>query len=333
MMTNFRVSSKMHLFIIISVIIVVIGLAVGLVCQFTGSSFFNPGTDYSSYRAVRVEYSVFSDEAEVMEICEDAFSENGVSPYTYITADNSTGGEIEYRFLTSVDESALKAAAESIDEQVGLDSGNLGSASYSEIISEFGGTDDMMYAGIALAAAVVFQFIYFVIRYSLTMATSAFIADLHNLLIFYALLAIARVQVSISVVAISVFVVLLTMVCCGILFGKMRKNFKQDNYKSMSSFEQVDASLPECFKPITVINVVLASAFVIMLIFGLFGGSGIYGLFMPCASGIIAVAACQYGTLFFTPSVYSRLKQHADRHAAKKISKYSGAKKSAKSAE
>ena len=71
----------------------------------------------------------------------------------------------------------------------------------------------------------------------------------------------------------------------------------------------------------------------LVLIFGLFAGAGIYGLFMPCACGVMAVAACQYGTLFFTPSVYSRMKLRADKHAASKVSKYSGAKKAAKSAE
>ena len=70
-----------------------------------------------------------------------------------------------------------------------------------------------------------------------------------------------------------------------------------------------------------------------MLIFGLFAGSGIYGIFMPCAGGIIAAAVCEYGTMFFTPSVYSRLKKRADDYAAKKASRYSGAKKSVKPAE
>ena len=101
----------------------------------------------------------------------------------------------------------------------------------------------------------------------------------------------------------------------------------------MSSFEQVDAALREGFKPVTLINVILASAFVLVLIFSLFAGAGIYGLFMPCACGIIAAAACQYGSLFFMPAVYSRLKLRADNRAAKKASKYSGAKKAAKVAE
>ena len=332
-MTKFRFSSKMHLFIIISAIIVAIGLAVGLVCRFTANGFFNPGADYASYRAVRVEYTMPFTEEQVSEICESAFDENGVSYYASVSASNAGGSEVEYRFASSVDEAALKAAAESINSQVGLNSDLLGSAYYSEFTAEFGGANDMMYAGIALAAAVVFQFLYFVIRYKFTMAISAFIADLHNLALFYALVAITRVQVSLSVVAMSVFVVLLTMVCCGILFDKMRKNFRQDVYKAMSSFEQVDAASRESFKLVTLINVVLAVAFLVMLIFGLFAGSGIYGIFMPCAGGIIAAAVCEYGTMFFTPSVYSRLKKRADDYAAKKASRYSGAKKSVKPAE
>ncbi len=332
-MTKFNVSSKMHLFIIISSLVVAIGLAIGLICQFTAGGFFNSGADYSSYRSVTVQYSMPTTDDEVSEICENAFESHGVSYYLATEAENAGGDEIEYRFSLSADESALIAAAQEIDSAVGIGSGLLGSASYSEHTAAFGGMNDMMYAGIALAAAVVFQFIYFVIRYKLTMAAAAFVADLHNLLIYFALLAITRVQVSVSVVAISVFVVLLTMIGCGILFSKMRSDFRNDSFKAMPSFEQVDESLREGFKPVTIINVVLASAFVLLLVFSLFAGSGVYGLFMPCISGILAVIACQYGTLMFTPSVYSRLKQHADNYAAKRVSKYSGAKKAAKSAE
>ena len=332
-MNKLNVSSKMHLFIAISAILVAIGLAVGLVCQFVAGGFFNSGAGYASYKAVIVDYSMPTTEDEVMEICEGAFSANGVDYYSFQTAETSGGNEVEFRFTTSADTAALKAAAESISSEIGIESDLLGYAKYFEYTGEFGGTTDMMYAGIALAAAVVFQFIYFAIRYKFTMAIAAFVADLHNLLIFYALLAITRVQVSVSVVALAVLVVLLTMICCGILFGKMRKNFRQDSYKAMSSFEQVDAASRESLKPVTLINVVLASAFVLVLIFGLFAGAGIYGLFMPCACGVMAVAACQYGTLFFTPSVYSRMKLRADKHAASKVSKYSGAKKAAKSAE
>ena len=317
----------MHLFIIISTVIVAIALAVGLVCHFVANGFFNPGDNYSSYKAVKVLYSDLQISSErVEEICEQAFADSGVDYYTVVTAENASGEEVEYRFVTGVDSEALSSAAQSIQSSVQGEY-SLASASFTEYNAE-----DMMYAGIALAAAIAFQFLYFIIRYKFTMAVAAFVADLHNLLIFYAVLAITRVQVSLAVVALSVLVVLLTMVGCAVLFDKMRKNFRQDSYKAMPSFEQVDASLREGFPLVTLINVIVAASALVMLVFGLVSG-GLYGLFMPCAAAIIGAAACEYGTLFFVPAVYSRLKLRADEHAAKKVQKYSGAKKAEKVAE
>lgn len=331
-MNKLKISSKMHLFIIISTVIVAIGLAVGLVCQFVANGFFNPGDNYSSYKAVKVLYSDLQISSErVEEICEQAFADSGVDYYTVVTAENASGEEVEYRFVTGVDSKALSSAAQSIQSSVQGEY-SLASASFTEYNAEFGGTDDMMYAGIALAAAIAFQFLYFIIRYKFTMAVAAFVADLHNLLIFYAVLAITRVQVSLAVVALSVLVVLLTMVGCAVLFDKMRKNFRQDSYKAMPSFEQVDASLREGFPLVTLINVIVTASALVMLVFGLVSG-GLYGLFMPCAAAIIGAAVCEYGTLFFVPAVYSRLKLRADEHAAKKVQKYSGAKKAEKVAE
>ena len=40
-MTNFKLSSRMHLMIIISAVIIAIGLAVGLVCEFVADGYFN----------------------------------------------------------------------------------------------------------------------------------------------------------------------------------------------------------------------------------------------------------------------------------------------------
>lgn len=331
-MNKLKISSKMHLFIIISTVIVAIGLAVGLVCQFVANGFFNPGANYASYKAVKVLYSDLQISSEkVEEICEQAFVDSGVDYYTVVSAENASGEEVEYRFVTGVDSEALSSAAQSIQSSVQGEY-SLASASFTEYNTEFGGTDDMMYAGIALAAAIAFQFLYFIIRYKFTMAVAAFVADLHNLLIFYAVLAITRVQVSLAVVALSVLVVFLTMVGCAVLFDKMRKNFRQDSYKAMPSFEQVDASLREGFPLVTLINIIVAASALVMLVFGLVSG-GLYGLFMPCAAAIIGAAVCEYGTLFFVPAVYSRLKLRADEHAAKKVQKYSGAKKAEKVAE
>ena len=111
-MNKLKISSKMHLFIIISTVIVAIGLAVGLVCHFVANGFFNPGDNYSSYKAVKVLYSDLQISSErVEEICEQAFADSGVDYYTVVTAENASGEEVEYRFVTGVDSEALSSAA------------------------------------------------------------------------------------------------------------------------------------------------------------------------------------------------------------------------------
>ena len=334
-MNKLRLSSKMHLFIILSSIVVAIGLAMGLVFHFTAGTFFNWGGDYASYRCVEVKYSVHEISTEdVLELSDKAFADNGVEYYTFVTSGMSTESRVEYRFTASQSVEGLQKAAEAINAEVSIAADKTGFATaYADLNSEFNSNKDIMYAGIALVSAVVFQFIYFVIRYKLTMAAAAFIGDVHNLALFYALLAITRVQVSSSVVALSVFVVLLTMIGCGVLFDKMRKNFRADDYKAMPSFDQVDSASREGLLPVTFIYGFVAAASAIMLVLTAIAGGTVFGLLMPCVCAIIAVAVCEYGTMFFVPSVYSRLKLRADKYAASKQVKYVGAAKTAKTAE
>ncbi|MCD8039916.1 MAG: hypothetical protein LUF82_00160 [Clostridia bacterium] len=318
MKKNFSFSSKMHLFIIISCIVVAIGLAVGLVCQFCADGFFNWGGDYTSYQSVTVNYydNVMSTD-DVKDICDDAFDAAGVSYYSNTYADTTNGSALEYRFSTSQDAEAIQSAVTSISSQV---SANwfLGGAYYSSAESLVGGGETLMWVGIALAVAVVAQFLYFLIRYRLMMACAAFIADVHNLALYLALLAITRVQVGSSVFALGVFVVLLTMVSCAVLFDRMRKNFKTDEYKALPSFEQVDKSACESFSLITTMNVVVAAVIAIVMVFAAIGALSAYSLLMPCIAAILAVLVCEYGTMFFIPSVYSRFKLKADARAAQK---------------
>ncbi|MCD8372663.1 MAG: hypothetical protein LUD27_05115, partial [Clostridia bacterium] len=248
------------------------------------------------------------------------FAENGVRYYMVTYSDVNDGNEIEYRFVTSADSEAVKAAKETINTQINS-LYILGGAQYTPYEAVLGGGNTLMYVGIALASVVAFQFLYFLIRYKLTMALAAFIADVHNLALFLSLLAITRVQVSSFVFALSVMVVILTMICCAILFDRMRKNFKTDEYKAMPSFEQSDAAANECLPLITTLNIALAAIIAIILVFATIGALSVYSLFMPCVAAILAVLVCEYGTMFFIPSVYSRLKLKADIHAENKAKK------------
>ena len=57
MKTNFKLSSKMHILIIVSTVLIAIGLAVGLICEFVADGFFNYGADWASYKSITVSYN------------------------------------------------------------------------------------------------------------------------------------------------------------------------------------------------------------------------------------------------------------------------------------
>ncbi|MCD7729252.1 MAG: hypothetical protein LUI60_05000, partial [Clostridia bacterium] len=117
------------------------------------------------------------------------------------------------------------------------------------------------------------------------------------------------------------------------LFDRMRKNFKTDEYKAMPSFEQTDAATRECFPIVTTMNAVLAAVIAVIMVFATIGALSVYSLFMPCIAAILAVLACEYGTMFFIPSVYSRFKLGSDKRASEKGKKAIPEKKSKKNKE
>ena len=63
-MTNLKLCSKMHVMLIVSSVLIAVGIAVGLICQFVAGGYFNYGDDYKSYKSVEVSYAFvdFSDE-------------------------------------------------------------------------------------------------------------------------------------------------------------------------------------------------------------------------------------------------------------------------------
>ena len=131
-------------------------------------------------------------------------------------------------------------------------------------------------------------------------------------------------------VALSVFVVFATMIGCAVFFDKMRKGAKKDDFKAMPSFDQVDTAARESFPLVTLLYGILAVAAVIILVLTTVGSFSIFSLFMICATALIAAVVGEYGTMFFVPSIYSRLKLRADNYAAAKAVKYQGAKKAEK---
>lgn len=330
MKTDFKLSSKIHLFIIITTLLVAIGIAVGVVCQFVSDGYFNYGGDWSSYDSVTVSYKYvdFSGDGEPLDrvrtICEDAFDTAGLSGYTATYGKTNEGGEIVYRFSASSDDAKLETAKTAIESAIKTAMGSDADVSLSSVSVHgddtlLGGGYSLTMAAIAIASVAAVQFVYFIIRYRLTMAFAALLANVHNLAIYVSLLTICRIPVGTSAFAFGVLCVLLTMIGTAFLFDKMRKIGKDEELSKLSSFEQADKGATQSLKINLLVPAVMVAATVLIFVLMAISAMSVTAILSPVLSALVCFVACAYGTALFTPSVYSRFKLIGDDYRKKHV--------------
>ena len=313
-MTKFKVCSKIHLFIIISTVLICIGIAIGTIGHFVTAvdGFFNYGGEFASYNSITVTYPAEVGEDKVREACDELIV--GVKPtnvsYGESYGDNSVKKEAVYKFSANSDIAKLKEIADNIEsklnENISSDAFIKCTAYAMQAEVEEGGSKAITFASIALASAAAFMFIYYVIRYKLRAACSALLACVHNLGVFVALLAITRIPVATDTIAIAAAVIVLTMIFCGILFDRTRKNFANEKYAKTDRIEVIDTSAIECRKTTLIAVCALAAAAVIVSVFTTIAASFI-GAFAPGIVALLGVIVCGYGAMFFTPAVHSAI--------------------------
>lgn len=298
----------MHLLIIISVAVIVAGLIVGLSLKFTGGNYFNYSGEWGGYESIVVSYSI-TDEDKIEETCETAFKDAGVKYYHKSKADTTSGGQLVYKFYSSTDGAKLDGVKDSINTKLEI---GLSTATHNSVKGTVGDGKSLTYASIALATVVVFQFIYFAVRYKLASAFAALLANVHNVFIYLALLTLLRVPVSASCFAFAAITVLLTVIATCFMFDKARKNAKSESYKKLSALEQADYIANDSFKLIWTSAVALAAATLIVSVFLLIiGGVSVFTV-TPVLVALVSIVSVFYGTAFFTPAVYSRFKKIGD---------------------
>lgn len=306
-MTKFKVCSKIHLFIIISVILIAIGMAVGTACHFCANGFFNYGEEFSSYKCVTVTYytSEYKDADAIRPVCDEALKGFDAYEVSYYS-DNRMGGEIVYKYSTKTDSAKLQAAVDSLNISLDKNNSGLNVASLHEATVNEGGSRAIIYASIALASAAAFQFLYFILRYKLRAAFSALLACVHNLGVFVALAAITRIPVGTQFIAFGAAVVLLTMILSCVLLDRTKKNFANEIYAKTERLEVVDTSACE----VRIIGFVAICALAVAtVVFGIFAAvSQMWiGALAPYGLALLGLIACFYGALFFTPAVHGAI--------------------------
>lgn len=302
-MTNNKLALKNRIFTIICAIVIVAGMAVGTVCHFLFGGFFNYGSEFSSYKSVVVTYSTaeYSDVELIKPTCDEKLG--AFNAFEVSCGDKTTGGEIVYKYPTSVSSEELSKAVAEINAVIDTEDTGLNVAVLHEGNTLVGGSKAIIYASIAVASAAVFEFIYFAFRYKLRAAISAFIGCVANVGLFASLAALTRLPVGTDLIALGAAVVLLTMIGSCVLFDRVRKNFRNDAYAKTDRSEVIAISAAESKKINLVTVIALALPVVVLAICAVIALLNLTVL-APYAAAILALISCCYGTVFVMPAIH-----------------------------
>lgn len=326
-MTDFKLSSKMRLFAIISLAIITIGLVLGTVFHFSSDKFFNYGGEYKSYKSITVNfvYTEFGKKEEIEEICDKAFDDAGISCLSEQVGTTGIGNNIIYKFSTAVDNDALIAAVSAINTKIAEMTSQFNDipqsrANFHNETAVKGGEKTLIMAAITLSVIIVVNAIYVLIRYKLSAMCAALIAQLHNFALFAAVLALCRIPVTSAVLVYAVLIALTTAVCVTYTLDRINKNRKDSDNSKLSAAEITDLSVSQTFKLNFVFCVFLALAAVLMSLLAI-GSMSFIVVLSSVLCAFAAFVVSFYGSVIFAPSVYPYFKNVFVKRTEKPLNK------------
>lgn len=295
-----------HIAVIVSVLIIVIGMAVGTICHFISNGFFNYGGEFASYKSVEVTTSVVEDTSgdAAKQIASDALSSLGAYEVTFSQATGYVPNTVVYKFYNSVSDQSIANAVQAVKDafsEKGMEDGTVASFvndGYAE------GIFQLNFAAIALASAVVFQAIYFAVRYKPGMALSALCSQLVVVGVYASLLAITRCPVGLEAIAFAALAVIVTMICNGISFDRIKKSYKDEANAKADRLDLISEGVGATAK----LNAfVCAAVAVIAVVFAIFAfiASPTAATLLPFAVCLLSVVSCAFTFGVFTPSSYA----------------------------
>lgn len=314
-MNKLKLSSKLHILIIVSCVFIAIGMAIGTICHFVAGGFFNWGADEMSFKSVTVNYGridyTYEQREEIKNVCDDVFSSVGVNYYSCESGATTSGAELTFKFADSTDTATLKKAVENVASAFG--SSDTVIVEFHDNSAVLTGEKAITRLAIAIASIIALQFIYCAIRYRLAAAFASCLASVHNLAVFTALLAICRIPVGTFALAFALVCVLATFITCGFAFGDQRRRLKKDEaFAALSAEEQSDALASRGLIYTLLFSGVLCVAALLLFVVLSIGALSATLTVGYAFSAVAAFVACAYGTAFFIPPVYGRFKRIGD---------------------
>ena len=295
-----------HIALIITVVIIAIGMAVGTICHFVSNGFFNYGDEFASYKSVTVTTSVPEDVSgnAAKSIAQDALSSLGAYEVSFSQGTGHTPNTVIYKFYTSVSDESLSSAVGALEQAFGEQGLEDATAVFNVNTSVPEGLHQLNFFAIAIASAVVFQAIYFAIRYKIGMALSSLGTQLAAVGVYASLLAITRCPVGLEAIAFAALTVVLTMICNAIFFDKVKKSFKDEANAKADRLDLIADGARTTAKLNAFVFTAAAIAAVIVAIFAIIASPAAITL-APFAVCLLSIIPCAFACAVFSPASYA----------------------------
>lgn len=324
-MSKFHYGKKLPLFAVISALLIIAGaVMIGI---------FGFNRVASTEKVIEVSYdaivTISKQEEKLEGICESAFSAQGLKvtdKQTSIGRDTSYLGEtgdklITYKFSSNASEAAMNNAVAAIRSQAESQFGEADVYARAYVAENEQFYTAIWRGAVALGVAAIVALVYVAIRYGIDSAIAGLIAVINDTLLAVALLALTRIPVYAYTPVLfaglaAVFSVILWITQC----AKMKANFKDPSYQTLSAGEAVAQSCQSSFKTVLLFVIPFAAVFAI---FGAVASAGVRLFFLPA---LLPLAVSVYSSMLLAPAVYVPLKAKFDRIKASGR-RYSGKKK------
>ena len=275
-------------------------------------------------------------EDALAEKCEASFSQNGVS-----FTDKRTERELDvsyvsetgnyllvYTFSSATDDAKLQTAASKLAETLQADPEFGTAVSVTAHVMEGEHFYEASWrAAVALAVAAIVALVYVGFRFGWANAIAGLVACVNDTLLTLSVFALARIPVYaygpvLFAGIAAVFSVLLWFVQC----MRMRENFKDPAYTSLTAQEAVGLSGAGSWKLVLCFLVPLAAVFAVL---GLVASGGLRLFLLPV---LVPLAVSVYSSFLLAPAVLVPLKSKFDKMRSSR-KKYVGKKKATEAQE
>lgn len=314
-----RPTKLLSVWIAISSVILIAGIVLFILMG------FNMAPEARNNKTVEVSYGVAVEietgaQEKLEAACEKAFDANGLKPIhqNVVKEIDSNSGSVTgdkklvYTFSASADGAALEAA------RAAIDAAKAEFPTTADIyVSVHGGEGSLLgesiwRGAIALAVGAIVVLVYIAVRFGVGAALTGLTACVHDSFVTLAVLAIARIPVYAFAPLLyagvaAVVSLLLWLVQC----IKMRENFKEPSYKSLSAEEAVAESGRTALGWILGIGGALALAVAVC------GGVATAGVRTSLLPVLVPIAVALYSSLLFAPALHVHVKAAFDKRKLK----------------